>query len=682
MIGRRVFLSVRPRAPIPFTPTAMSVRLASTLLLFAALAPRVGAQNVTPASLQALAVPPADTALTLHVGDRDLVAELRVPKGAGPHPLAIIIHGGCWMTKFADAKYMRPMAEAVRQAGIATWTISYRRADETGGGWPGTFLDVAAQTALVRTLAPRYKLDLTQVIASGHSAGAHLALWLAAQPKLPRSNAAHVSANALPIHAVVALDGPGDLVAANAGITQICGGGVLEQLLASKPAEAPERWRDASPSAWLPLGVPQVMVRGGLDARMAAGPSATGAMTVYAQRARAAGDSTWIVIADSTSHFAMLDPARPVFAVVVQAMRDALAAMKKPTRSPTLPSRAVVSRVADSLARVFLGAHSAPSVAVAVVRGRDTLVMRAWGKADLEQDVDATASTVYRVGSVTKQFTAAAVMQLVEQGRAKLDDPVGGYLPTLPAAWHVVTVRQLLNHTSGIPSYTDNGPSWVRRWGEAMPPDTLVALTANAPMWFAPGTKWQYDNSGYVVLGMLIEKLTGHTWADEIETRFAKPLGLAHTGNCMPMPLIKRRAHGYVRDENAWLNAPYIDMTQPYAAGAICSTIGDLTRWNSALHTGHVVTPASYALMTTPEGAAANAELKYGFGLGRDTLAGRPVVTHGGAIHGFLAGNAWIPSAQLSITVLANASGAPSDELLAQLARLALGVPLMTASKK
>ena len=311
--------------------TADVCRAVLALCISAALLP-VQSQRVSPATLEARTVPKADTSVTLHVGGsaasaRDLVSELRVPTGAGPHPIAIVIHGGCWVTKFADTRYMRPLAEALRQEGFATFTISYRRADEAGGGWPGTFLDVPAQVAQLRTLATRYNLDLTRVIASGHSAGAHLALWLVAQPKLPTSSAGHAAQGALPIHAVVALDGPGDLVAANSGISEICGGPVLEQLLASTPSESPERWRDASPSAWLPLGVPQAMVRGGLDARMATGNSGAGSMPVYAKRAHDAGDSTWVVVADSTSHFTMLDPEQPAFAVVVRAMHDALAAI-------------------------------------------------------------------------------------------------------------------------------------------------------------------------------------------------------------------------------------------------------------------------------------------------------------------------------------------------------------------
>ena len=335
-----------------------------------------------------------------------------------------------------------------------------------------------------------------------------------------------------------------------------------------------------------------------------------------------------------------------------------------------------VQHTADSLAKAFLLAKSGPSVAIAVVRGNDTLVMKAWGMADLELSVPANARSVYKIGSVTKQFTSSIVMQLVEQGKVKLDDSIGTYLPSLPAAWHVVTIRQLLNHTSGIPSYTDIGERWVRLWGIEMPPDSLVALTANDSLWFAPGTKWRYDNTGYIVLGMLVEKMTGKPWGTNVIERFSKPLGLADTRECLSVPIVPRRVAGYVLDSGTWQNAPYLAMTQPFSAGSLCSTIGDLARWDHALNTGKVVSASSYAAMTTPEGAAAKGELKYGFGLGRDTLAGRDIVTHGGAIHGFSSANFWIPSVQLSVTVLSNADGAPVTALAKQLARAALGVPL------
>ncbi len=340
------------------------------------------------------------------------------------------------------------------------------------------------------------------------------------------------------------------------------------------------------------------------------------------------------------------------------------------------PAKTRVAQTVDSLASAFLSAKGAPSVAISVVRGNDTLVMKAWGMADLELSVPATSRSVYKIGSVTKQFTSSMVMQLVEQGKVKLDDSIATYLPALPLAWHAVTVRQLLNHTSGIPSYTDIGQRWVRRWGDEMPPDSLVALTANDSMWFAPGTKWRYDNSGYIVLGMLVEKITGKSWGENVIERFAKPLGLPDTRECLSDPIIPRRVAGYYADSGAWHNAPYLAMSQPFSAGSLCSTIGDLAKWDRALNTGKVVSAASYAAMTTATGAASSAEVKYGFGLIADTLAGRAIVIHGGNIHGFSSANLWIPSAQMSVTVLCNGNGAPVGTLAKQVARAALGVAL------
>jgi CubicO group peptidase (beta-lactamase class C family) len=238
-----------------------------------------------------------------------------------------------------------------------------------------------------------------------------------------------------------------------------------------------------------------------------------------------------------------------------------------------------------------------------------------------------------------------------------------------------VKIRQLLNHTSGIPSYTDLGESWAKRWGEYMSPDTLVALTANKPMDFAPGTGWRYDNTGYVVLGMLLEKVAGKPYAEYLETTLFEPLGLTHTFYCDRSPLIPHRARGDQRDGRSFTNAPYLDMSQPYSAGALCSTVGDLARWNRLLATGKVVSPASYAEMTTPEG---NAGLNhYGFGLVRSAVGSHIMIEHGGGIHGFITANAYLPDDSLSITVLTNAAPSNPDALLGNIARAVYGIPLV-----
>jgi len=325
--------------------------------------------------------------------------------------------------------------------------------------------------------------------------------------------------------------------------------------------------------------------------------------------------------------------------------------------------------------QAFVAAGGAPGVAVGIMRGADTIALRAWGKADLEHEVPATAQTVYRIGSVTKQFTAAAVMQLVEQGKVRLTDSIAAYVPDLPAAWRPVTIRQLLNHTSGIPSYT-GAPSWQGRWSVELPPESLLAITAKDTMWFAPGSKWRYDNTGYVLLGMVIEKVAGRPWGTDMELRFFDPLGLDRTYNCTAEPVIPNRARGYEKRGTGWINTAYLAMSQPYAAGAICSTAGDMATWNRLLHSGKVVSAESYRAMTTPEGAAVDGRRGYGFGLQRDTLGRYDVIEHGGGIHGFITSNTWVPAAELSVTVLTNSGSARADDLLAQLTRAALGLLL------
>jgi CubicO group peptidase (beta-lactamase class C family) len=332
-----------------------------------------------------------------------------------------------------------------------------------------------------------------------------------------------------------------------------------------------------------------------------------------------------------------------------------------------------IRHAVDSLANAFIARQEAPGVSIVVIRGRDTLVSQGYGLADLENGVPATPHTVYRIGSITKQFTSAAVMQLVEAGRVKLDDSIGAYLPTLPARWRPATVRQLLNHTSGVPSYTDIGPRWLKRIGETMSPDTLVGLTANDSLWFAPGKSWRYDNTGYVVLGMLVEKVTGKAYDRYLKEKFFTPLGLSETMYCSNGPIIPHRAQGYGRDSLGWRNASFIDMSQPFSAGALCSSALDLSHWNQALGSGKVVSAASYRDMTSATGAAAPQH--YGFGLVSDTLAGHRMITHGGGIPGFSTINAWFPDDSLSVTILPNAESARPDRLLNAVARLALGVP-------
>lgn len=328
----------------------------------------------------------------------------------------------------------------------------------------------------------------------------------------------------------------------------------------------------------------------------------------------------------------------------------------------------------DSVVSAEVSGTPIAGVAIAVVKGRDTILMKGWGLADVENDVPVSPASVFRIGSVTKQFTSAAIMQLVEKGRLSLADTLGALLPNMPAAWRLVTLRQLLNHTSGVPSYTDIGIRWQSRWREDMLPDSLLAFTAKDTMDFAPGSKWRYDNTGYVLLGMILDKTTGTTYPKYLQEQIFKPLGLTSTMYCYVQPIIRHRALGYQRMGKALVNAEYLSMTQPYSAGALCSTVGDLVKWTRALHGGAVVSAATFTQMTTPTGAAVRAH--YGFGLGVDSLNGHPRIAHSGGIHGFQSMLAYYPKDSLTVVVLANSGPSPVDLLAGNLARVMLGLPL------
>jgi D-alanyl-D-alanine carboxypeptidase len=343
----------------------------------------------------------------------------------------------------------------------------------------------------------------------------------------------------------------------------------------------------------------------------------------------------------------------------------------------TAADRPRVVRTIDSLATAALRDGPIAGLSVAVVRGSDTLVMKGYGYADLEHDVAATAHTVYRIGSITKEFTAAAVMQLVEQGRIGLDDSLAKHLPDVPAAWRPVTIRQLLNHTSGIRSYTSAGPKWAAVRRLDMSPDSILGLVRGDTLDFAPGTRWLYNNSGYMLLGLVIEKVSGRPYGEYVTERLFTPLGLSSTLYCESRPLIKHRADGYEPVGNRFVNAEFLSMTHPFSAGALCSSVRDLVKWQRALAGGRVVSAASYGRMSTPDTVRGGRRLNYGFGLMADTLGSHRMVYHGGGINGFVSDAAHFAEDSLTVVVLSNTLPSNPAALGRNIARAVLGIPLV-----
>jgi acetyl esterase/lipase len=239
--------------------------------------------------------------------------ELRLPKGPGPHPVVILIHGGCWLSEY-DITHLRKLAAAITETGVATWALEYRRVGNPGGGWPGTFQDIARGADQLRTLAKTYPLDLERVVAAGHSAGGHLALWLAARPKLTDLEPFRTE-NPVGIRAVLALAPAPDLVYLHEQDT--CGG-VVDKLLGGSPEAQPERYRAASPMNLLPMGVPQILVLGRFDDSWA--PIGRR----YFEAAKEKRDDVRLVEAPESGHFEMIDPDSTTWPLVRDALRDLL----------------------------------------------------------------------------------------------------------------------------------------------------------------------------------------------------------------------------------------------------------------------------------------------------------------------------------------------------------------------
>ena len=337
-------------------------------------------------------------------------------------------------------------------------------------------------------------------------------------------------------------------------------------------------------------------------------------------------------------------------------------------------SRALVHFV-DSVAGAAVAEHRTAGVSVAIVRNGRPILAKGYGFADLENDVPATAETVYRIGSITKQFTSAAIMRLMEQGKLSLDDTLQKFLPNFPTQGNRVTIRHLLNHTSGIKSYTSLGPKWQRVIRIDLTPDSLVSLFANEPFDFKPGDRWLYDNSGYFLLGMIVEKLSGKPYGLYLQDELFTPLGLKSTIYCDQSPLIKHRAQGYaLRPDGRFINAEPLSMTQPYAAGSLCSTVNDLAAWTLALSSGKVVSPASYREMTTPGTLNDGKPLTYGFGLAIGTLGEHRQVSHNGGINGFISELHHYPDDSLVTVVLTNTGALTAVQLERLIARRALGI--------
>jgi D-alanyl-D-alanine carboxypeptidase len=341
------------------------------------------------------------------------------------------------------------------------------------------------------------------------------------------------------------------------------------------------------------------------------------------------------------------------------------------TRSLAQPRRDARGAI-DSIVRLALADQKTAGMSVAVVRGRDTLLMQAYGRADLELNVGTPPDGVYEIGSITKQFTAAAILQLVEMGKLSLDDEVTRYVPAFVAGRHI-TVRQLLNHTSGIFDYLGlNG--FLRLARVAVPHDSVVTLFSAQPPEFLPGTAMGYSNSGYFLLGMLVERLSGVSYESYVAAHLFSAAGMSSTRFCSNDRLMPRAVHGYDTIDKELRRARYIDFSWIFSAGAICSTPGDLIAWTQALHSGRILGSAAYRELITADTLLDGTRLRYAKALAVDTILGHRAIHHGGDITGFTSELTWLPDDSLVVVVLINTQGAlRPDALSREIVRAVLG---------
>ncbi|HEY4308182.1 MAG TPA: serine hydrolase domain-containing protein [Pirellulales bacterium] len=313
------------------------------------------------------------------------------------------------------------------------------------------------------------------------------------------------------------------------------------------------------------------------------------------------------------------------------------------------------------------------SYAVGVMKDGRLVLARGYGYADVENGVPATAETVYRLGSITKQFTSMAIMQLAEAGKLSVDDELTKFLPDYPAQDHKVTIQHLLNHTSGIKSYTSL-PNFFRTARQDLSHDEMLALFKEQPFDFSPGEKMQYNNSGYYLLGMVIEKASGQKYGDYLADHIFKPLGMHATRYGDTRPVIPRRAMAYKRERGQLINDDPISMTVPGAAGALVSNVLDLLKWHQALEAGEFISAASYEAMYRPTTLPDGKVQKYGYGWGLADMAGHRKLSHGGGINGFSTMIGRYPDDRLAVIVLANTAGAPAGGIESRIAKVMLGI--------
>lgn len=306
-----------------------------------------------------------------------------------------------------------------------------------------------------------------------------------------------------------------------------------------------------------------------------------------------------------------------------------------------------------------------PGLALAVIRDGQLVRSQGYGLANIELNVPVKPETVFQLGSIGKQFTATAILLLAEDGKLSLDEPIAKYFPTAPRSWKNITIRHLLNHTSGLADYTDD--KYVRPGGliplhAELTDEEIFHRFTTLPFDFKPGEKWKYSNTGYAILGFLIHKVSGQSYGDFLEARVFKPLGMSSTRVISESDIIPNRSAGYLLVKNEIRNQDWVaPHWNTLADGALYSTVLDMAKWDAALSASAILKPTSHAQMWTPAPLNNGKSYPYGFAWDITETNGHHLLEHGGAWQGFTAHYSRYPDDHLSVIVLTNLDADHSD---------------------
>jgi len=341
--------------------------------------------------------------------------------------------------------------------------------------------------------------------------------------------------------------------------------------------------------------------------------------------------------------------------------------------SPSTADEALAKRIDAVMAEVYKPGE--PGAAIIVRKNGRTILRKGYGMANIELGVPVEPDMVFRLGSITKQFTAVSILLLAQEGRLMLQDEITKFLPDYPSQGRRITVEHLLTHTSGIQSLTDM-PEWLPLWRKDLTLKELIDLFKDKPMQFEPGRSWAYNNSGYILLGAIIENVSGQTYEAFLEERIFKPLGMKSSFYDSTDRIIPRRAAGYQEGKNGFVNAPYLSMTQPYAAGSLMSTVDDLAVWSDAVFAGKLVRKEWLDKAFAPFELANGESSGYGYGWFVADFAGHRSIEHGGGINGFSTYEMTLPEDRIFVAVLTNSAvgGRDPEPRAVKIAWLALGI--------